>query len=130
MTIAKLSQYQHIRKEIEAIKNRLTVSLSAVSLDGMPSSGAVAKPTEDTALKLEELRRTYQHRLSELLRAEQEIITFINRMEDIELAVYVREKYIEGVRTDKTTACAVNHYDRTTMYKRLKAYIQKENSLR
>ena len=130
MTIQRLSQYRAIKKEIEAIESRLKISLSAVSLNGMPSSGAVAKPTEETALLLEELKRTYQNRLSELLRAEKEIITFISSMEDIELAVHVREKYIEGVQTENTTACAVDRYDRTTMYKRLRAYIQKENSLR
>ena len=131
MTLQKLTQYKGIKAEISSIRSRLDViTLKSPKLDGLPSGTDVTSPTENAALRLAELSELYSHRLEELYVLEKEINDFVEGIKDIELATYVREKYIEGRYTRDTTACAQFHYDRTTMQKRLRRYIKKENSLR
>ena len=126
MTIKQLLQYRGIKKEIEIIRQRYSalVSIAAVPLNGMPSSGKINKPTEENAIRLEELKKEYQHRLRDLLKLEKEIIQFAHSIPDAELAAYVNAKYIE-CRSEKEIE-AMFHYERTTMPKRLRRYLKKK----
>lgn len=126
MTIKQLIQYRGIKKEIEIIKQRYSalVSTAAVQLNGMPSSGKINKPTEENAIKLEQVKKQYQDRLKDLLILESEIIRFVESITDAELAAYVTAKYIE-CRSEKEIE-AMFHYERTTMPKRLRRYLKKK----
>lgn len=126
MTIKQLMQYRAIKAEIALIKSRYNdlLSLSAVQQSGMPASGKVGKPTEEAALKLEELKKRYQKGLVNLLTQEKEILDFIEGIEDAELAAYVRAKYIEG--KNEKEIYKMFRYERTTLPKRLRRYLKRK----
>lgn len=119
-------QYRGIKAEISLIESRYNdlLSLSAVPQSGIPSSGKIGKPTEDAAIKLEELIKRYKGRLDELLTIEKEILDFIDEIEDAELAAYVRAKYIEG--KNEKELYEMFRYERTTLPKRLRRYLKRK----
>ena len=128
MTILELAQYRGIQKEIAAIKNRISdlYDLKGYISDGQPTGSSISKPVEETVIQIEKLKSKYNERLRLLTAAEAEILQFVDSVTDEELKAYITERFING-KSEKQIA-AEYHCDRTTMYKRLKRYLKKNNN--
>lgn len=123
-----LNRVYWLKKEKQQIENQikeLTV-LSAVSMSGMPSSGAVASPVERFNERLEQLREKLQRKCDEILIEIERIEGVIEQIEDPEIRVIARERFINN---KKYQAIADQlHMDRTTPYKKLKTYFGRSNN--
>lgn len=119
-----LNRVYWLKKEKVQIENQikeLTV-LSAVSMSGMPSSGAVSSPVERFNERLEQLREKLQRKCAEILTEIERIEGVIEQIEDPEIRVIARERFINN---KKYQAIADGlHMDRTTPYKKLKNYFE------
>lgn len=120
-----LNRVYWLKKEKTQIENQikeLTV-LSAVSMSGMPSSGTVSSPVERFNERLEQLREKLQRKCDEILAEIVRIEAIIEQIEDPEVRVIARERFIEN-KTYQTIADEL-HIERTTAYKKLKNYFDR-----
>lgn len=113
------------KKQIENQIKELTV-LSAVSMSGMPSSGAVSSPVERFNERLEQLREKLQRKCAEILTEIERIEGVIEQIEDHEIRVIARERFINN-RKFQAIGDQL-HMDRTTAYKKLKTYFERSNN--
>ena len=120
-----LNKLYWIKKEIEQIEERmkeLTV-LSAVSFSGMPSGNAVSSPVEKFNERLDKLKRKLAIKHAESLAEEERIERYIETIEDVEIRVLARARFIECKSWQQIGD--ENFMDRTTVYKKLNKYIKK-----
>lgn len=119
-----LNKLYWIKKEIEQIEERmkeLTV-LSAVSFSGMPSGNTVSSPVEKFNERLDTLKRKLADKHAESLAEEERIEDYIETIEDAEIRVLARARFIECKSWQKIGD--ENYMDRTTAYKKLNKYIK------
>ena len=119
-----LNKLYWIKKEIEQIEERmkeLTV-LSAVSFSGMPSGNAVSSPVEKFNERLDKLKRKLAIKHAESLEEEERLEKYIDTIEDVEIRVLARARFIECKSWQKIGD--ENYMDRTTAYKKLNKYIK------
>lgn len=120
-----LNKLYWIKKEIEQIEERmkeLTV-LSAVSFSGMPSGNTVSSPVEKFNERLDKLKRKLAIKHAESLEEEERIEKYIETIEDVEIRVLARARFIECKSWQQIGD--ENFMDRTTVYKKLNRYIKK-----
>ena len=120
-----LNKLYWIKKEIEQIEERmkeLTV-LSAVSFSGMPSGNTVSSPVEKFNERLDKLKRKLAIKHAESLEEEERIEKYIETIEDVEIRVLARARFIECKSWQQIGD--ENFMDRTTVYKKLNKYIKK-----
>ena len=120
-----LNKLYWIKKEIEQIEERmkeLTV-LSAVSFSGMPSGNAVSSPVEKFNERLDKLKRKLAIKHAESLAEEERIESYIETIEDAEIRVLARARFIECKSWQQIGD--ENFMDRTTVYKKLNRYIKR-----
>ena len=89
MTRKKLEQVYHLNKELKMWQQRLMelqadIALSPKVMDGMPYSktNAVGSPTEVKAIRLAELAKVIEGKISEIQIALMDIEIFISSIED------------------------------------------------
>ena len=89
MTRKKLEQVYHLNKELKMWQQRLMelqadIALSPKVLDGMPYSktNSVGSPTEAKAIKLAEVAKVIEGKISEIQIALMDIEIFISSIED------------------------------------------------
>lgn len=89
MTRKKLEQVYHLNKELKMWQQRLMelqadIALSPKVMDGMPYSktNAVGSPTEAKAIKLAEVAKVIEGKISEIQIALMEIEIFISSIDD------------------------------------------------
>ena len=119
-----LNKLYWIKKEIEQIEERmkeLTV-LSAVSFSGMPSGNTVSSPVEKFNERLDKLKRKLAVKHAESLEEEERIESYIETIEDAEIRVLARARFIECKSWQKIGE--ENFMDRTTAYKKVNNYIR------
>ena len=119
-----LNKLYWIKKEIEQIEERmkeLTV-LSAVSFSGMPSGNTVSSPVEKFNERLDTLKRKLALKHAESLEEEERLEKFIETIDDVEIRVLARARFIECKSWQKIGD--ENYMDRTTAYKKLNKYIK------
>ena len=113
-----------IKKEITQIENKikeLTV-LSAVSMDGQSKGSSPSSPVERFYDRLEKLSSKLAVLRDKLLTEEERIENFIETIDDEEIRVLARNRYIE---CKSYAQIGEEHYmDRTTVYRKLKAYVE------
>lgn len=123
-----LNRLYWLKKERVQIENQikeLTV-LNAVSMSGMPSGNNVSSPVERFNERLEKLREKLQKKHDEILAETERIEEIIENIEDDEIRAIARERFIEN---KKWQAIGDSLYvDRTTAYKKLKNYFERENA--
>lgn len=120
-----LNKLYWIKKEIEQIEERmkeLTV-LSAVSFSGMPSGNTVSSPVEKFNERLDKLKRKLAIKHAESLEEEERIESYIETIEDAEIRVLARARFIECKSWQQIGD--ENFMDRTTVYKKLNRYIKR-----
>ena len=119
-----LNKLYWIKKEIKQIEEQikeLTV-LSAVSFNGMPSGNSVSSPVERFNERLEELTQKLAIKHAESLEEKERIEDYIETIEDVEIRVLARARFIE-CKSLKTIG-KENFMDRTTVYRKLDKYIR------
>ena len=122
----RLNKLYWLKNEIEQIEmqiKELTI-LSATAMSGMPSGGSVSSPVEKFYDRLEKLRTKLQAKLNEYITEKEYIEDYIENIEDAEIRVIARKRFIEN--KDFLTIGNEMYMDRTTAYKKLKKYIEKD----
>ena len=113
-----------IKKEITQIENQikeLTV-LSAVSMDGSIKGSSPSSPVERFYDRLEKLSSKLVALREKQLIEEERIETFIETIDDEEIRVLARNRYIECM---SYTDIGKEHFmDRTTVYRKLQSYVE------
>lgn len=123
----KLNKLYWLKQEKAQIENQikeLTV-LSAVSMSGMPSGSNVSSPVERFNIRLEQLREKLQRKCEEILTETENIEEYIENIEDAEVRVIARKRFIEN-KTFQTIGDEM-FIEKTTAYKKLKRYFKKES---
>jgi len=124
--LKRLNKLYWLKNEIEQIEmqiKELTI-LSATAMSGMPSGGSVSSPVEKFYDRLEKLRTKLQAKLNEYITEKEYIEDYIENIEDAEIRVIARKRFIEN--KDFLTIGNEMYMDRTTAYKKLKKYIEKD----
>lgn len=124
----RLNKLYWLKKEIEQIEmqiKELTV-LSAMAMNGMPSGNSVSSPVEKFYNRLEKLRNKLQAKLNEYVTEKERIEEYIENIEDPEIRVIARLRFIDN--EDYQTIGNEMFMDRTTVYKKLKKYFEKDGN--
>ena len=123
-----LNKLYWINKEIRQIEEQikeLTV-LSAVSFSGMPSGNSVSSPVEKFNERLEDLKQKLAIKHAESLEERERIERYIETIEDVEIRVIARARFIECKSWQKIGD--ENFMDRTTVYRKLDKYIRERGA--
>lgn len=123
-----LNRVYWLKREKVQIENQikeLTV-LSAVSMSGMPSSGAVTSPVERFNERLEQLTEKLKRKCAEIVAEIDRIEAIIEQIEDPEIRVIARERFINNKKFQDIGKEL--HMDRTTAYKKLKNYFERRGN--
>ena len=122
----RLNKLFWLKKEIEQIEmqiKELTV-LSAMAMNGMPSGNSVSSPVEKFYDRLDKLRKKLQAKLNEYITEKERIEEYIENIEDAEVRVIARLRFIDN--EDFQTIGNEMYMDRTTAYRKLKKYLEKD----
>ena len=122
----RLNKLYWLKKEIEQIEmqiKELTV-LSAMAMNGMPSGNSVSSPVEKFYDRLDKLRKKLQAKLNEYVAEKERIEDYIESIEDAEVRVIARLRFIDN--EDFQTIGNEMYMDRTTAYRKLKNYIERD----
>ena len=109
------------RIQIENQIKELTV-LSAVSMSGMPSGKKVSSPVERFHERLEQLTEKLQRKCEEILVETERIEAYIENIEDAEVRVIARMRFIEN-KTYQEIGDEL-FLDKSTAYKKLDKYLK------
>ena len=112
---------KHEKTQIENQIKELTV-LSAVAMSGMPSGSTVSSPVERFNERLEQLKDKLQRKCAEILTETERIEAYIENIEDVEVRVIARKRFIEN-KTFQTIGDEL-YLDKSTAYKKLDRYIE------
>ena len=121
----KLNRLYWLKKEKAQIENQikeLTV-LSAVSMNGMPSGNNVSSPIERFSVRLEQLKEKLQRKCADILTETERIETYIENIEDAEIRVIARMRFIEN-KTFQVIGDEL-YIDKSTAYKKLDKYLER-----
>ena len=122
----RLNKLYWIKKEILEIEmqiKELSV-LSAMAMNGMPSGNSVSSPVEKFYDRLDKLQKRLQAKLNEYVAERERIEDYIESIEDVEVRVIARMRFIDN--EDFQTIGNEMYMDRTTAYRKLKNYIEKD----
>ena len=124
----RLNKLFWLKKEIEQIEmqiKELTI-LSAMAMSGMPSGNTVSSPVEKFYDRLDKLRTKLQAKLEEYITEKEYLEDYIENIEDAEIRVIARKRFIDN--KDFQTIGNEMYMDRTTAYRKLKNYFEKEGT--
>ena len=123
-----LNKVYWLKKEIEQITDQikeLTVYKGS-ALSGMPGgSGDNSSPIERYVLKKERLMDKLQKKFDELVSEVQRIEEYIESIEDAEIRVIARMRFIEN--KDWQVIGDEMYMDRTTVSRKMKRFLEREN---
>jgi len=131
MTIDELSKYHNIKIEIKQLNDNIeeleTTIIGSSKITGMPLSTKSnnSNPTERIGLKLAKLKSKLEEKKENLLDELHEIEDFITTVDDEEIRIIIRERFINGKTWDEVAKITIT--DRSTPYYKLKKYLR-ENS--
>ena len=127
MTIHDLSKYHNLKIEIKQIKDNIeeieTTIIGSSKITGMPmvSSGNNSSPTERIGMKLAKLKTTLENKTDKLLDELNKIEDFLNTVDDGEIRIIIRKRFIEGKTWKEVSKDIIA--DRSTHYYKLKKYL-------
>lgn len=128
MTIYELSKYYNLKIEIQQIKDNIeeieTTIIGSSKITGMPmmSSGNNSNPTERIGIKLAKLKTTLENKKDKLLDETTKIEEFLNTVEDGEIRIIIRKRFLEGKTWKEVSKDIIA--DRSTPYYKLKKYLK------
>lgn len=123
-----LNKLYWIKKEIVQLENQikeLTI-LSAVAMDGVSGGNKVTSPVERFYERLEKLKSRLEIKHAESLAEQERLEEFIETIEDEEIRVLARCRFIECKSYEQIGY--ENFIDRTTVSKKLRNYIERNDS--
>ncbi len=125
----RLNKLYWLKKEIEQIEMQIKepTVLSAMAMNGMPSGNTVSSPVEKFYDRLDKLRKKLQAKLNEYVAEKERIEDYIENIEDAEVRVIARMRFIDN--EDFQTIGNEMYMDRTTAYRKLKNYIEKDGKI-
>ena len=122
----RLNKLYWLKRRVAQIENQikeLTI-LSAFEMSGMPSGNSVSSPVEQFYNRLDKLRK-------KLVKAKEAVVKEIARLEkclssieDEEIQTLAWARFVECKSWEQIGE--ENHMDRTTAYKKLKNYFEKD----
>ena len=125
MTIHELSKYYNLKIEIQQIKDNIeeieTTKIGSSKITGMPmmSSGNNINPTERIGIKL---AKSLENKKDKLLDEATKIEEFLNTVEDGEIRIIIRKRFLEGKTWKEVSKDIIA--DRSTPYYKLKKYLK------
>lgn len=127
MTIKELSRYHNVKAEIQQIKDNIeeieTTIIGSSKITGMPSANANNNnPTEKTVIKLTKLKQNLENKKDKLLDELDRIETFLSTVEDGEIRIIIRKRFLEGKTWQEVSKDIIT--DRTTPYYKLQKYLK------
>lgn len=129
MTIQELSKYHNIKTEMKQLEDTIyeleTTMIGSSKITGMPLStlSGNSSPTERIGLKLAQLREKLVTKQEKLLDESHKIEDFLNTVDDEEIRIIVRERFLNGKTWDEVAKIIIT--DRSTPYYRLKNYLNR-----
>lgn len=127
MTIHDLSKYHNLKIEIKQIKDNIeeieTTIIGSSKIAGIPitSSSNNSNPTERIGMKLAKLKTTLENKTDKLLDELNKIEDFLNTVDDSEIRIIIRKRFIEGKTWKEVSKDIIA--DRSTPYYKLKKYL-------
>jgi hypothetical protein len=127
MTIHDLSKYHNLKIEIKQIKDNIeeieTTIIGSSKIAGIPitSSSNNSNPTERIGMKLAKLKTTLENKTDKLLDELNKIEDFLNTVDDGEIRIIIRKRFIEGKTWKEVSKDIIA--DRSTPYYKLKKYL-------
>lgn len=127
MTIKELSQYHNVKIEIQQIKDNIeeieTTIIGSSKIAGIPitSSSNNSNPTERIGMKLAKSKTTLENKTDKLLDELNKIEDFLNTVDDGEIRIIIRKRFIEGKTWKEVSKDIIA--DRSTPYYKLKKYL-------
>ena len=113
-----------IKQEIAQLEKQiqeLTV-LSAAKITGMPKGNGVSSPVERYYERLEKLQEKLQAKRNQLITEQERIEDYIENIEDVEVRVLARKRFIEN-KTYEVIGAEM-YTDGSTARKKLKRYFE------
>ena len=123
-----LNKLYWIKKEIKQLEEQiaeLTV-ISAITMNGMPKGSGVSSPVEKYNERLEKLKEKLAIKKANLIAEEERLEKYIDGIEDAEIRVYARGRFIECKSYEQIGN--ENFVDRTTVAKKLRHYTERSGA--
>ena len=123
-----LNKVYWLKKEINQIDDQIKelTYYSGSAFSGMPSgSNAVSSPIERYVMKKERLVEKLQKITDELVAEVQRIEEYIESIDDAEIRVIARKRFIEN--KDWQVIGDEMYMDRTTVSRKMKKYIERDS---
>lgn len=128
MTINELSKYHSAKIEIDQLENNIreleSTIIGASKITGMPiiKSNSTSNPTERIGIKLVRLKNKLEVKKELLIDVLNKIEDFLETVEDSEIRVIIRERFIDGKTWQEISRKIIS--DRSTPYYKLKKYLK------
>lgn len=128
MTINELSKYHSTKIEIQQLENSImeleTTIIGASKITGMTitKSNSTSNPTERIGMKLVRLKNKLEIKKELLIDELNKIEDFLETVEDSEIRVIIRERFIDGKTWQEISRKIIT--DRSTPYYKLKKYLK------
>lgn len=128
MTIQKLSKYHNTKIEIKQLEDTIeeleSTMIGSSKITGMPhTSNGNSSPTERIGIKLAQLKDKLLVKKENLLDEAHNIEDFLNTVEEEEIRIIIRERFLNGKTWDEIAKMIIT--DRSTPYYRLKNYLKR-----
>lgn len=130
MTIKELSKYHNLKVELAQLEDNIkeveATVIGASKITGMPSSKTFnnGSPTERIGIKLAKLKDKVDIKKEELLDEFNKIEQFLNTVDNNEIRIIIRKRFLEGKTWQKVADEMAPSSDRTTPYYQLKKYLK------
>lgn len=127
MTIKELSKYHNIKIEIKQLEDTVeeleSTIIGSSKVTGMPTTiNGNSSPTERIGIKLAKLKTTLENKKDKLLDEATKIEEFLNTVEDGEIRIIIRKRFLEGKTWKEVSKDIIA--DRSTPYYKLKKYLK------
>lgn len=128
MTINELSKYHSTKIEIQQLENNIreleTTIIGSSKITGMSitKSNSTSNPTERIGIKLVRLKNKLEVKKELLIDELNKIEDFLETVEDGEIRVIIRERFIDGKTWQEISRKIIT--DRSTPYYKLKKYLK------
>lgn len=137
MTEQDLMSLIHIEARIKRVKRKIAEleednGLGSVNMDGMPHSKSPGKPVERMALARAALHEELRELEADLVEKEVALVRYIKGVNDDDMCLIMELRFIDkrkwadvAVEYEELTG---EYADRTTLYKRVKKYLQEHTN--
>ncbi len=130
MTIKELSKYHNLKVELLQLEDNIKeiestiIGASKITDTSFNKSFNNGSPTERISIKLTKLKDKVNDKKEELLNEFWKIEQFLNTVDDNEIRIIIRKRFLESKTWQKVADEMAPSSDRTTPYYQLKKYLK------